>query len=128
MLLGSSHLDLLPILIDVSLQLRNFTFVLEDHCGVTGGLDHVSKLLDSSPVLVPHVPVVSDSDSILIYLSLVVDDSSAPFCSSPLEDLPAAGVLPSPLNGLLLELIDDSSLLVVMMSTTAGTSDYSGCS
>lgn len=128
MLLSCGHLDLLPILINVRLQLSNFTFVLEDHSRVTGGLDHVSKLLDSSPVLVPHVPVVSDSDGVLIDLSLVVDDSSTPLCSSPLEDLPAAGVLPSPLNGLLLELIDDSSLLVVMMSTTAGTSDYSGCS
>lgn len=77
-------------------------------------------------MLIPHVSVVSDGDSVLIDLSLVVNDSGSLLGPGPPEDLPAARVGPSSLDGLVLELIDDSSLLMVMMGTTAGASDHSG--
>ena len=77
-------------------------------------------------MLIPHVSVVSDGDSVLIDLSLVVNDSCSLLGPGPPEDLPAARVGPSSLDGLVLELIDDSSLLMVMMGTTAGASDHSG--
>ena len=77
-------------------------------------------------MLIPHVPVVRDGDSVLIDLSLVVNDSGSVLCPGPLEDLPAVGVGPSPLDGLLLELVHNSSLLVVVMGTATGARDHSG--
>ena len=77
-------------------------------------------------MLIPHVSVVGDGDGVLIDLSLVVNDSGSVLSPGPPEDLPAARVCPSSLDGLVLELIDDSSLLMVMMGTTAGASDNSG--
>jgi hypothetical protein len=77
-------------------------------------------------MLIPHVPVVGDGDGVLIDLSLVVNDSGSVLVPGPLEDLPAARVGPSPLDGLFLELVDDSPLLMVMMGTATGASDHSG--
>ena len=77
-------------------------------------------------MLVPHVPVVCDSNRVLVNLSLIVDDPSCELGSSPLEDHPAVCVRLPSYHGLLLELVDDSSLLLMMMRTTSGASDNSG--
>lgn len=78
-------------------------------------------------MLVPHVPVVCDSNRVLVNLSLIVDDPGCELSSGPLEDHPAMWVSLPSLNGLLLELVDDSSLLLMMVRTTSGAGDNSGC-
>jgi hypothetical protein len=126
LLLSSSDLDLLFILINISLQLGNFSFILKDHAGVSGCLDHVSQFLDSCSMLIPHVSVVSDGNSVLIDLSLVVNDSCSILISSPFEDLPRSGVRLSLIESLFLELVNLDSLVVMMMRSSLPSS-CGGC-
>ena len=78
-------------------------------------------------MLIPHVSIVGDRNSVLIDLSLVVDDSGSELSSGSLKDLPASRVGPSSYDSLFLKLINDPSLPIVMMTTTSGSSDNSSC-